>query len=304
MFAIKERKTNKEFLSILAKALVFSLTVYFKINPPLLFDHYLFLYQINSGLFLFLGPSLTISAIRQLVIFIYVRKHHLQPTIKDNFILGIDRIQSILNVVFFILAFIVFLGRDPFEFLTSITIVAAAIALLSKDYISNMINGLIIMFSDQLSLGDHVKVGEVEGKIIDITLVNTVFQNEDNDMVIIPNSIMFSSVIINQSKQNIKKLSVDFQMALKFGYTPSFLEDQLKKVVAAYEGYIVLDGLSVKTLAINKDEARFKVQVLLNQYDRQKERAIRRELNTAIMKLADPSVIGTAAINSTQSSDN
>ena len=59
--------------------------------------------------------------------------------------------------------------------------------------------------------------------------------------------------------------------------------------MADYAAYIVVDGLSIKTIAINKDEAKFKVQVLLNQYDRQKEREIRRELNTAIMKLSEKS---------------
>ncbi|MCU0440754.1 MAG: mechanosensitive ion channel family protein, partial [Raineya sp.] len=73
-------------------------------------------------------------------------------------------------------------------------------------YVTNMINGLIIMFSDRLSLGDHIKVLDQEGKILDITLINIIIQNEDNDMVLIPNSVIFTSLIVNQSKQNIKKL--------------------------------------------------------------------------------------------------
>jgi len=289
MFAVKERKTGNEIVVILIKAVIYSVLVYFRIYKPSLYDEHVFVHQLTSALFIFLGPSLTVSLLRLVIIFWYIKKHHLKSNIKDNFILGINRIESILNTVFFALAFIVFLGNDPKTFLTSITIVAAAIALTFKDYITNMINGLIIMFSDQLSLGDHIKVGEIEGKIIDITLINMILQNEDNDMVIIPNSVVFSSVIVNQSKQNIKKLSVEFQILLHYGYTPEFLENYLKKVMADYAAYIVVDGLSIKTIAINKDEAKFKVQVLLNQYDRQKEREIRRELNTAIMKLSEKS---------------
>jgi hypothetical protein len=74
---------------------------------------------------------------------------------------------------------------------------------------------------------------------------------------------------------------------LHYGYTPDYLENYLKKVMVNYAAYVVLDGLSIKTIAIFKDEATFKVQVLLNKYDRQKEREIRRELNTAIMKLSE-----------------
>ncbi|WP_432708918.1 mechanosensitive ion channel family protein [Pedobacter sp.] len=297
MFTVKERKTRNEFIVILVKAVIYAALVYFRIYKPSLYDESIFIQQLTSGLFIFLGPSLTVSLLRLVIIVWYIKKHRLKSNIKDNFILGIDRIESILNVVFFALAFIVFMGNDPKAFLTSITIVAAAIALTFKDYITNMINGLIIMFSDQLSLGDHIKVGEIEGKILDITLINMILQNEDNDMVIIPNSVVFSSVIVNQSKQNIRKLSVEFHILLHFGYTPEYLENYLKKVVVGYADYLVLDGLSIKTLSINKDEATFKVQVLLNKYDKQKEREIRREIYTAIMKLSQKqNQVGSAEI--------
>ncbi|MGY0041455.1 mechanosensitive ion channel family protein [Pedobacter sp. NJ-S-72] len=236
----------------------------------------------------FLGPSVAVSFLRLIVIYWYIKKHRFKSTIKDNFILGINRIVSILNTVFGVIAIMIWMGIKPLEFLTSITIVAAAIAVTFKDYITNMINGLIIMFSDRLSLGDHIRVNDNEGKILDITLINMILQNEDNDMVIIPNSVVFSSVIINQSKQNIKKLSVEFEMALHFGYTPDFLEKHLYEVLDGFKANIVASGLTIKTLAINKDIARFKAQVLLNNYDKLKEREIRRVLNTAIIKLAVP----------------
>ncbi len=287
MFEVKERQTKKEFIVILVKTIIYSVLVYFKLNTPEFYEHYSFIKQLGSALFVFLGPSLAMSILRLMVIFFYIKKHKLRSNIKDNFILGIDRIDSILNTIFFALAFIVFLGNDPKSFLTSITIVAAAIALTFKDYITNMINGLIIMFSDQLSLGDHIKIQEHEGKVVDITLINMILQNEDNDMVIIPNSVIFNAVIVNQSKQNIKKLSLEFKVSLQFGYTPDYLENYLKEYVEPFSGYIVKEGLSVKTLAIHKDEVQFKVQVLLTQYHKVKERAIRRSLNTAIMKLSE-----------------
>lgn len=287
MFAIKERKTRNEFIVISVKAVIYAVLVYFRINTPEIYDRYVFVNQFCGALFVFLGPSLTLSILRLIIIFWYIKKHRLKPSIKDNFILGINRIESILNTVFFALAFIVFLGNDPKAFLTSITIVAAAIALTFKDYITNMINGLIIMFSDQLSLGDHIKIKDQEGKIVDITLINMILQNEDNDMVIIPNSVIFNEVIVNQSKQNVKKMSVEFQISLRFGYTPAYLENYLKDIITPFADYIVVDGLSVKTISINKDQASFKVQVLLIKYDKLKEREIRRELNTAIMKLSE-----------------
>lgn len=292
MIEEKQRKTRSELLMIIVKTLIFCFLVYFKINKPPLYIHYPWVMNAAGAVVVFLGPSVTVSFLRLIVIYWYIRKHRFKPNIKDNFILGINRIVSILNTAFGIIAFIILMGIEPRDFLTSITIVAAAIAVTFKDYITNMINGLIIMFSDRLSLGDHIKVQDIEGKILDITLINMILQNEDNDMVIIPNSVVFSSVIINQSKQNIKKLSIEFELPVHLGYLPGDLETHLSKVVAGFHDYIVAGGLTIKTLAINKDMVRFKVQVLLNNYDKLKEREIRRALNTAVLQLSVANFIG------------
>lgn len=288
MIEEKQRSTRKEFLMIIIKIIILFMLAYFETYQPVIFTDFPFIALTAHAFMVFLGPSVAVSFLRLVVIYWYIKKHRFKSTIKDNFILGINRIVSILNTVFGVIAVMIWMGIQPLEFLTSITIVAAAIAVTFKDYITNMINGLIIMFSDRLSLGDHIRVNDNEGKILDITLINMILQNEDNDMVIIPNSVVFSSVIINQSKQNIKKLSIEFEMALQFGYTPDLLEKHLYRAVDSFKDNIVSSGLTIKTLAIHKDIARFKAQVLLNNYDKLKEREIRRALNTAIIKLTVP----------------
>jgi len=286
MIEDRDRNTGRELLMILIKTAIYLLLVYFYINKPLVYVEYPRIEQGAKALAVFLGPSLAISVLRLVIIYWYIRKHRFRNNIKDNFILGINRIVSILNTVFVVIAFITLIDISPKDFIFSVSIVAAAIAVTFKDYIGNMINGLIIMFSDRLSLGDHIRIGEHEGKILDITLINMILQNEDSDMVIIPNSLAFSSVIINQSKQNTKKLSIEFDMSLENGYTPEYLEKHLDKVIAAYSENVVSGGLTVKTIAINKDVVIFKAMVLLKHYDKVKERAIRRAVNTALIRLS------------------
>lgn len=286
MIEDRERKTGEELTYIAIRAVIYVALVYFYINVPPIYLKYPGLANTARAVMFFLGPSLVLSVLRLVIIYWYIRKHRFKTNIKDNFILGINRIVSIINTVVFALAFMIFLEVDPKDFLTSITIVAAAIALTFKDYITNMINGLIIMFSDRLSLGDHIKVGEHEGKILDITLINVILQNEDSDMVIIPNSVAFSSVIINQSKQNTKKLSIEFEVTLNHGYTPESLENHFNEVIAPYMDNIVSGGLTVKTISIQKDMAQFKVMILLKHYDKLKERALRRAINTSLLQLS------------------
>jgi hypothetical protein len=286
MIEERERKAGKELLIIIFRALLWGVLMYFYVKEPVFYHGNTRIENLVEALLIFLGASLVVSTLRLTIIYWYIRKHKFKSNIKDNFILGINRIVSILNTVFIIIGFITLFNVNPKEFIFSVSIVAAAIAVTFKEYINNMINGLIIMFSDRLSLGDHIRIGNNEGKILDITLINMILQNEDSDMVIVPNSIAFSSVIINQSKQNTKKLSVEFDMALENGYTPEYLENYLSKVIDGYSANVVPGGLIVKTLEINKDVVIFKAMVLLKHYDKVKEREIRRSINTALIRLS------------------
>lgn len=281
-----ERNSFNELLVILLKLVFYIVLIYFNNNKPMLYESVPVLDKIGYSLMIFFSASLVVSIVRFIIIRLYIRRNKLKNKVKDNFIIGINQIESVLNTVFVIIAVMYFLDINPITFLTSITIVAAAIALLTKEYIANMINGLIIMFSDRLSLGDHIRIGNEEGKILDLTLINVILQNEDNDMVLIPNSVVFNSIIVNQSKQNVKKLTVDFEVDINRKLTSGILEEEFETIIKDFKEFIVEDGLSVKVTAIKKDFVHFKVQVLLRYYDKLREKQIRRLLQGRILELS------------------
>ena len=205
---------------------------------------------------------------------------------RSNFVLGVNRIADILNVGILLITMMLMLGTDPLEFFTSITIVAAAIAIISKDYITNMINGLIIMFSDQLSLGDTIQVGEQEGKILDVTLLNMVLINEDSDLVMVPNNLLLNAQVINHSKQHVKKLTFEFDMKIVPGLDVNEIEDGLRKVIKEYDKEVDTGSFYLKTLAIHKEEVKFKCQFLMTTYKKDLEKQIRRKINQTIIEIA------------------
>ncbi|NIG56229.1 mechanosensitive ion channel family protein [Chitinophaga sp. Cy-1792] len=288
--AVYKRKNRKERILFLAKLLAYLAIVYFNLNHAATYDKFPWLFRITNALSFFLGANLVISLAWILIISWYTRRRLNKPVEKDNFMLGLNRISSVLNTVFFILSVMILFGIDLLKFVTSITIVAAAIALLSKDYITNIINGLIIMFSDQLSLGDHVKIGDYKGKILDITLINLVLQNDDDEIMIVPNSLVFTAIVVNQSKQNIKKLIIEFELDRKLAFTPDQLETRLKNSITAFESHYAKGSFLLRTMEIKKDHVLFKVQLTLPVADKQLEQQLRRTLNTEIISIAEKGV--------------
>ncbi|CAL1518236.1 hypothetical protein MMC2321_01979 [Chitinophaga sp. MM2321] len=278
---------RRERIIFLVKLLVYAGIVFFNLEHPPFYNKFGWLFKITNALSFFLGANLIISIAWLVILSWYTRRHRTKPIEKDNFVLGINRITSVLNTIFFLLAIPIFFGKDLLQLVTSITIVAAAIALLTKDYIANMINGLIIMFSDQLSLGDQVRIGEYKGRVMDITLINVVLQNEDDDLVIVPNSVIFTAIVLNQSKQNIKKMTIEFELDHKRSFTLEVLEERLRHSIAAFESSYTPDSFSLKIIEIKKDFVQFKIQLLLPHADKTTERSIKRALNTEIIALAE-----------------
>ncbi|MBR9774225.1 MAG: mechanosensitive ion channel [Cytophagales bacterium] len=243
------------------------------------------LYNIADALTFLLAGNILVSLGRIFLVRFYLRKTK-TISLHNNFVLGINRIAHLLNVIILLIALMIFFEIDPKEFLSSITIVAAAIALLSRDYIINMLNGLIIMFSDQITLGDYIRVGEHQGRIKDITLLNVVLLNEDHDLVMIPNSLMLTANVVNYSRQNIRKLTFDFETTNHSSLDVDEMEKKLKLIIEPYNKEVLSESLSLKTISILKDIVKMKLQVQLSNPSKETERKIRRIINQSIIKLS------------------
>jgi len=167
-----------------------------------------------KALYTFLSTSVLISISRYIILFFYRKRRYRQVNLSlvDNFTLGINQLAEIFNVLFIVIAIFVLLGIDLKEFLTSITLIAMAVALIFREYITNMISGLIIMFSDKYMVSDYIKLGEYTGRIENIGLQNTRIKTEDGDSVLIPNNAFFISNIVNKSIENKGRYVIEFQL--------------------------------------------------------------------------------------------
>ncbi len=74
-----------------------------------------------------------------------------------------------------------------------------AIALALKDSLGSLANGVIIIFTKPFKKGDYVQIGDYDGLVQDIRLFNTKILTYDNVEVIIPNSDILSSEMVNYS---------------------------------------------------------------------------------------------------------
>lgn len=82
--------------------------------------------------------------------------------------------------------------------LTALGVGGLAVALALQDTLSNLFSGLHILLSKQIKVGDYIKLstGE-EGNVADISWRNTTIKVMSNNMIIVPNQKIASSIITN-----------------------------------------------------------------------------------------------------------
>ncbi len=238
------------------------------------------------ALIFLLSANLIISLGRIVILKFYLQKtddHKVQP----NFVIGIDRISWILNVNVFLIALMLAFNIKPLEFLTSITIVAAAIALLTKDYITNIVNGLIIMFSEQLEIGDKITVGKTTGFIRDMTLVNLVMKGETGEIILVPNNLIFSSEIINYSKNDSHQVIMDSEIPFHSKVQLEELEIFLAKALAPFSDRVFVDGAQLNILDRKPESLVVRFQFPIKSGEKEIEKSAKHAINQAIINWSD-----------------
>ena len=205
---------------------------------------------------------------------------------RDNFLYGIGHIKTVLFALYTGLLLLAVLDISLEKALTTLSLLAAAIVLIAKDYISNFINGMYMTFARVVNIGDEVSIGLHKGKIQDITLSSVHIINEDDDLIYIPNSVVFSSDIVNYTRREIKKTSLDFEIDILAINDVVALESEIVEGMNEFQSNIKPGSYNLKVFAVTSELVKFKFQYLVNEgTDKDLERIIKRRTIRHIVKL-------------------
>ena len=278
----QENKRRRNFFFKLILLLI--LIVGHESNTWLLpvFERYTILANVIRALIFLISGNLIISLARIITLQFYLKRTE-ESRVQPNFIVGIDRLATLFNMIIVLVALILLFGVEPLKFLTSITIVAAAIALLTKDYIPNIVNGLIIMFSDQLEIGDKILIGKNVGFIRDITLINMVLKSETGEIIIVPNTLALTSEVVNYSKNNSHQIILDSEIPFYSVIQLNELEMELTESLKAFSDYVYVDGAQLNILERKPESIIIRYQFPIKSGEKVIEKNVTKTINQALI---------------------
>lgn len=242
-----------------------------------------------GGIFNVVIYLISIELLRSFILFLYRKQKKIKYPKKDNFILGIQNL--------FVLFYIIGLGYlllkvanvELSSFIFSVSLVAAALAIISKEFIADILSSMLITFSRELEVGDVIKIADNKGKILDMSLTKTTILTEDDDVIYIPNSKVYLSEIINYTKREIKKTSVGFELPTGAVGDIKKLEQYLLESISDYKKFINEDSFNLRIVEIKKDYFSLKFQYILIIPDHELEKAIRKNVVRYIFNLVNQS---------------
>ena len=101
--------------------------------------------------------------------------------------------------------------------LASAGIAAAIIGFAAKDVLANFVSGAVIIIFRPFTLTHWIKVGNLhEGKVEEIKMLYTVIRDTSNRRLIIPNSKIVSSDVVNSSVDELQTAVDKLRTTLDF----------------------------------------------------------------------------------------
>lgn len=89
--------------------------------------------------------------------------------------------------------------------------VAAGLAL--SGTLENFTSGILILLLKPFRVGDNIIAQAQEGTVTSIQLFYTVVLTFDNRTVIVPNSKLSNEVIINLSREGLRRMDIELKLA-------------------------------------------------------------------------------------------
>ncbi|PYE39691.1 mechanosensitive ion channel family protein [Psychrobacter fozii] len=127
----------------------------------------------------------------------------------------LKNILSVLLLVLGLASVMAQFGFDIVSLVAGLGIVGLAVGFAAQSTLANFIAGITILLEQSFQVGDWIHINENEGRVVLIALRTTHILTRDNITVIIPNSNVASSEVINLTSKNFIRFDVRVRIAFE-----------------------------------------------------------------------------------------
>jgi small-conductance mechanosensitive channel len=134
----------------------------------------------------------------------------------------------------------------------SLGLVTIALGFALQDILSNFVAGIVLLLEHPFTRGDQIAMDDVSGRVEDIRVRATQLRTVDGQQVLIPNKLLFTSVIVNSTATMHRR--IDVTVSVPGAEVSDELREQILEAVAAVDAVTGEPELLVQDLGDDKVE--------------------------------------------------
>ena len=127
----------------------------------------------------------------------------------------LKNLLSVLILVLGLASVMAQFGFDIVSLVAGLGIVGLAVGFAAQSTLANFIAGITILLEQSFQVGDWIKIGNQEGRVVLISLRTTHILTRDNITIIVPNSNVASSEVVNLTSKNFVRFDIRVRIAFE-----------------------------------------------------------------------------------------
>jgi len=178
--------------------------------------------------------------------------------------------RRIAMILLWVIGLITLLGHfdvDISAMVTTLGIGSLAIALAAQAALSDSISGFLIMIDRPFRIGDRIEIQDLDtwGDVVDIGLRSSRIRTRDNRMVIIPNSVISKSLVVNYSYPDTQ-YRIQNHIGLAYGTDIEAARKIMTNVVRNVDGVLIDKPVEALFLEFGDSALIFRVRWWLDSF--------------------------------------
>ncbi len=171
------------------------------------------------------------------------------------------------------------LGMSLSAALATIGLASVGIGFALQDILSNLFAGVILLLQHPFTIGDQVRVGDLEGVVENVRVRDTQILTYNGERIYIPNKVVFNGPIINYT--STQTLRVDLPIKIKHAEDIDLAKKTAKGVLRGFPG-IMKQPVPVVLVKSESKEVELILRFWIDS-DRNKSQRLRSDVTEAVL---------------------
>lgn len=200
------------------------------------------------------------------------------------------------GLIYIVAAFIVIaeFGYDLSGLVTGLGISSVVIALAAQDVAKSILAGLSIISDRPFDIGDYIEVGTYAGTVEDITFRTTRIRDVNNQIVVLPNSFLTTTSIINATRREKRRYNLVLTLELNTPLEKVADLNENIKLALNTNSHVLKENIRVYFDTISADGIDISINFYTDITDLEEFLKFKEEVNYTLLDIVEQSKIELA----------